>query len=289
MNDKQIQAFLTIAQMGSMNRAAEKLYISQPALKKRMDALEEELSVVLLRRDSGGCTLTQAGQVFMEGVRPLYAQLEVVIEKTKRVTERKSLRVCTMPDISMRNQDKLMLDFMHENPDVSAEQVPLPTSRWFRAIEEGSADLCYSFYDQSKLAVYKKRGVNFYPIGGRGKTVCVMSSHHPLAGKKRIAAEDLLGQAVYAGPLLYGYSGLKEFALERGIDLRCDESAGKRYEMISRCEAGAVYIHPKGYSESLKPLAVIVFSDFYCHSGFVYGKDENGLAARYIRFCESRL
>ena len=131
MNDKQLQAFLVIAEMGSMNKAAEKLYISQPALKKRMDTLEEELGTSLFARDSGGCTLTEAGHIFLEGMQPLYTQMQRVIDKTKQAKTRHLLRVCTMPDISMREQDEVMIAFTRANPDVAVKRVPLPTNQWF--------------------------------------------------------------------------------------------------------------------------------------------------------------
>lgn len=287
MNDKQIEAFLMIAEMGSMNRAAEKLYISQPALKKRMDTLEAELGVTLLQRDSGGCTLTQAGQLFMKEVNPIYTQFLAVVEKIQRVKKQQVLRMCAMPDISMREQDEMLIAFMRENPDVIAKSVPLPTSQWFDAIADGRADLCSGFCVKGKLEAYTERKLHFNPRPRKGKAVCVVASKHPLAKKKRIEPEELVGYSVYAGPLLYHDSGLREFAQSRGIDLQCDESAGKRYEMINRCEEGAVYIHPKSYSEDLRPLAVIPFSGFLIYAGWVYADDSRGLVERFLRFYET--
>jgi len=288
MNDKQIQAFLMISELGSMNKAAERLFISQPALKKRMDMLEDELGIALFRRDSSGCVLTQAGEVLRNEIAPLYAELNKVIEKTKRVNKRSELRICAMPDISMREQDEVLIAFARENPDVAAKRIPLPTNQWFDAVASGKADICCGFFVKGKTEVYAQKKLAFHALGRKGKAVCVVSSKHPLAEKKRIVPKDLIGYRVYAGPLLYHDSGLREFAQDNGFGLECDESAGKRYEMIDQCESGVVYIHPKGYSEDLKPLAVIPLSGFSVYSGWVYAEGKNELIERFLRFYDAQ-
>ena len=50
MNPKQLHCFITAAQEGSFSKAAKKLYLSQQALSKTIDKLEEELDVVLFDR-----------------------------------------------------------------------------------------------------------------------------------------------------------------------------------------------------------------------------------------------
>ena len=60
MNPKQLHCFITAAQEGSFSKAAKKLYLSQQALSKTIDKLEEELDVPLFVRDYGGAHLTSA-------------------------------------------------------------------------------------------------------------------------------------------------------------------------------------------------------------------------------------
>ena len=63
----EIQAFLTIAETGSVSKAAELLYISQPALSYRLQTLEKELNCQLIERQQGvrKSTLTDAGMRFI--------------------------------------------------------------------------------------------------------------------------------------------------------------------------------------------------------------------------------
>ena len=58
---RQIQYFLSIAETGSITQAAERLYIAQPVLSKKMMALEEEIGLPLFARDGRTVQLTQTG------------------------------------------------------------------------------------------------------------------------------------------------------------------------------------------------------------------------------------
>ena len=286
MNDKQIQAFLMICELGSMNQAAEQLYISQPALKKRMDMLEEELGTVLFRRSSGGCELTAAGNLFLEGVRPIHQQMETLKAEIKRMKMQKELRICTLPDISMIDQDERLIAFTRENPDVICRQVALPTEEWMERLQRRQVDLFQCYYTAQRLKRFKDLGLCFAPKSKKAKLACVLSSQHPLAGKHAISFEELRDHPVFAGPLLYHYSGLLDYAQGKKVNLQCAESAGKRYEMISKCEKGAIYIHPVSYAGGLKPLAVIPLRGFSCLSGWIWREECSDIVQRFLEYCE---
>ena len=57
MNYTDIHTFLTIASSPSLSKAAESLFVSQPALSHRLSALEEELGTELIIRKKGSRTL----------------------------------------------------------------------------------------------------------------------------------------------------------------------------------------------------------------------------------------
>ena len=67
MNYQDIKTFLTIVSSSSLSKAAEVLFVSQPALSHRLSALEEELGTELIIRKKGSRTLelTDAGQRFV--------------------------------------------------------------------------------------------------------------------------------------------------------------------------------------------------------------------------------
>lgn len=68
MNFSDIKNFLEIVRSGSINKAAENLYISQPALSQQLKALEKELGADLIVRSRGSrvLKLTPNGERFFE-------------------------------------------------------------------------------------------------------------------------------------------------------------------------------------------------------------------------------
>lgn len=288
VNDRQIQAFLAICEMGSMNRAAEKIYISQPALKRRVDLLEEELGTMLFMRTSGGCVLTEAGKVFRDGLLE-FAQLQrEIVERTRRAGARKTLRMCTMIGVSMEKLDSLLLAFMHENPDVQMEWVQLPTSEWIAAVADGRADACSCLYVEGETAQFDDEAIAFMPNRSMSvKMYCVASVRHPLAGREQIAMEELHGYAVCCGPQLYHCGGMKEYAQRMGMNIQPDDHADKRYHVIDRCEKGAIYIHAGEYADNFRPLTVMPLLGFECMSCWVWRKEKQAIVQRFLRFCGS--
>jgi DNA-binding transcriptional LysR family regulator len=68
----QLRTFTTVAELGHLTRAAERLHVSQPAVSAQLKALEDELCVTLFERTPAGMVLTKAG-------RALRAQAERVL------------------------------------------------------------------------------------------------------------------------------------------------------------------------------------------------------------------
>jgi LysR family transcriptional regulator, nitrogen assimilation regulatory protein len=66
MNLKQLEYFVSVAELGSFSKAAVVLDIAQPALSRQVRALEIDLRETLLLRNGRGVTLTQAGQRLFE-------------------------------------------------------------------------------------------------------------------------------------------------------------------------------------------------------------------------------
>lgn len=73
MEFKELSYFLTIVEERSLTRAAEKLYISQPALSKYLGRLESEVGIKLFTRHNNTLLLTQAGQAYYDGLRQIQA------------------------------------------------------------------------------------------------------------------------------------------------------------------------------------------------------------------------
>lgn len=81
MTLQQIFYVITIAGCGSMNKAAEMLYISQPTLTSAVKELENEIEITIFQRTGRGTVLTSEGEEFLVYARQLYQQYELMKEK----------------------------------------------------------------------------------------------------------------------------------------------------------------------------------------------------------------
>lgn len=90
-----IRAFIVVVEEGSINRAALRLRISQPALSRQMQGLEELVGGRLLEREAAGVTPTALGHAFVKALGPLAASCEEVIADLRRQArgERSELRI----------------------------------------------------------------------------------------------------------------------------------------------------------------------------------------------------
>src|SRR4051794_348342 len=83
----ELRSLVAAADLGTLGRAAMRLHISQPALTKRLQALEQLVGATLLERSQRGVTLTPLGRRLYEHARPLLAQadaLDVIVAELRR-------------------------------------------------------------------------------------------------------------------------------------------------------------------------------------------------------------
>lgn len=85
MDLRQLTYFLGVAEELHFSRAAEKLFIVQPALSRQIQQLEEELGVLLFERDKRNVKLTPAGSYFRDEISRLQHQLTYITEQTRRI------------------------------------------------------------------------------------------------------------------------------------------------------------------------------------------------------------
>ncbi len=81
MTLQQIMYAIAISDFGSMNKAAESLFISQPTLTNAVRELEAEVGITIFKRSGRGTVLTSEGEEFLVYARQLYQQYELINEK----------------------------------------------------------------------------------------------------------------------------------------------------------------------------------------------------------------
>lgn len=82
----QISCFIEVATYQSFSKAAEHLYISQPAVSKQVSLLEKSLDMALIDRSYGGAQLTAAGKMFYEFFRKAENDFNALAEEARKIT-----------------------------------------------------------------------------------------------------------------------------------------------------------------------------------------------------------
>ena len=88
LDTRLLRYFAAVAAEGSLSRAAERLFVSQPALTKQIKQLEGQLGVQLFTRSRAGMTLTAAGQALAGRIPGMLAGWDQVLRETRAAASR---------------------------------------------------------------------------------------------------------------------------------------------------------------------------------------------------------
>lgn len=120
MNNKDWIIFKTIAEEKNITKAAERLYISQPALTYRLKMIEKEMGTSLLTRTSGGVILTPEGEYFLSYADKMLVQSDKVKAHLQSMNENieGTLRLGASAAFSYYELPKILKDFLALYPKV---------------------------------------------------------------------------------------------------------------------------------------------------------------------------
>jgi len=182
-----LQAFLTVANCSSFSLAAERLFLTQPAISKRIAALESELDTKLFDRIGRKITLTEAGQALL----PRAQRVILELEESKRAVSNLSgeiegrLSVGTSHHIGLHRLPPVLRAFTSHYPDVELDLRFMDSEQACAAVIHGDLELGIVTLP---LEPINKLVMN--PVWQDPLTV-VIGKTHPLANKKKVTAETL--------------------------------------------------------------------------------------------------
>lgn len=130
LNVKHLEYFLKVAQLGSINKAAQALFISQPYLGKIIHDLEDGFGYLLLNRGNHGVTLTPEGEEFVKRANHVLEEIGCLWHTSERKEDYRHLSVSmtkfshvmeSFIEVVMRHQDQRA--FTHRLYEGSPDQV----------------------------------------------------------------------------------------------------------------------------------------------------------------------
>lgn len=116
----QIECFLVVAKLGSMSRAAEEMFLTQPSLTARIAALEKEVDVQLFTRTKQGMRLTEAGREFIPYAERCVGSIEAGKQHLKEIQEGAEghLKLGALPRVSTYTLPTLLEEFARTHPRI---------------------------------------------------------------------------------------------------------------------------------------------------------------------------
>ncbi|WP_251441468.1 LysR family transcriptional regulator [Veillonella intestinalis] len=83
MELKQLEFFISVAELGNMTKAAQQHYVSQPNITVAIKKLEDELGIELFKREYKKMTLTEKGHIFYNSIKQTLMQLQNAVDEVK--------------------------------------------------------------------------------------------------------------------------------------------------------------------------------------------------------------
>lgn len=196
MYNPQIDTFLQVVSAGSFNKAAEKLFITVPAVSKQINLLEGRLGVRLFERTHQGLVLTEGGKSFYKDAKFIVQYCQESVARAQRVMNQAKnvIRIGTSP----MTPGELLLDLWpnlnEQFPDVRFQLIP------FENTPQNARDILVSLgldidvvigpFDQNFLT---SCGCAAYELF-QPHICCALSLRHPLARKSFLTIQDLYGE-----------------------------------------------------------------------------------------------
>src|SRR5580704_676470 len=137
-----LQAFLSIAQRGSFQRAAAHLNLSQTAISHRMRKLEDELGVKLFARTTREVTLTRAGLDFLPKAQRAITELEQSFDDLKQqgAKRRDRLDLACLPAFAVHYLPPILRRFHRTHPGVEVRIFETPSGTIAELVGSGEVE-----------------------------------------------------------------------------------------------------------------------------------------------------
>ncbi|AYF35305.1 LysR family transcriptional regulator [Vreelandella alkaliphila] len=187
MDTQSLQAFLAVAETQSFSRAAEQLYLTQPAVSKRIATLEYQLGTRLFDRIGRRIALTEAGNVLL----PKAQHILFTVEDSRRALANLSgqvggkLMLATSHHIGLHRLPPLLKQYTHRHPEVALDLHFLDSELAYQGVVDGTLEMAIV-----TLAPHPVEQLHVVELW-RDRLCFVCATDHPLAQRTRHTSSPL--------------------------------------------------------------------------------------------------
>jgi DNA-binding transcriptional LysR family regulator len=188
----QLRSFLAVIDEGSLNRAAARLHISQSALSRQMQALENETGGRLLERSATGVSLTDAGYALAAKARQILADYDAALAEARRLArgQKEKLRIGYLASAALSLLNPALAMLRRAHPQVKIKLLDLSPAKQIAALKGGEIDVAFIGQEGSVAAR------DFYTRKlARMPVLIVLPADHRLASRKEIRLAELKGES----------------------------------------------------------------------------------------------
>lgn len=193
MTLQQLQQIITIADSGSMNEAAKKMFISQPSLSAAVKELEKEIGISIFVRSNRGIVITPEGEEFLGYARQIFEQYQLL---EKRYIEKKAKKKFS---VSMQHYTFAVKAFVEMVKKVGMEEYDFAiheTRTWdvIENVRYFKSELGVLYLNDYNALImqkmFKENGLEFTELF-QCETYVYLWSGHPLSDQKQISMKGL--------------------------------------------------------------------------------------------------
>ena len=219
MQLSQLMYFVTVAEQGSINKAAEKLFVTQPNLSKAIGNLESELKVRIFDRTNKGVILTEDGKKLYEYARTILNQMELI----SGLSAKERLRILSIASYPIITMGILIGEFynLHKDEGIALKLVEQRMQQVIESVESGEAEIGFVMSNHAQAKELKHmlhyKNLQFHMLGA-DTWYANVGPYSPLYGQDEVTMQQLLQYPIVRLPDDY-FSNLTHYLEIDGVRL----------------------------------------------------------------------
>ena len=187
MDIQNLSAFIAVSNTGSFSRAAEQLFITQPAVSKRISSLESELNTRLFDRIGKKVLLTEAGDALLPSAQRILAELDESKRAIGNLNEKVSghLKIATSHHIGLHRLPPVLRAFTTDYPTVDLDIRFMDSEEACHCVLKGEVELAIATLPEQEWKHLRHQTIWRDPLD------IVISSQHPVASTTKFSVKKL--------------------------------------------------------------------------------------------------